>query len=478
MTGRCERTCHEVSDGKMDYFDEIINNVMIRIERMMGRDGSPSVQRHSQHYQQWLKELERNTLRNRDQFTLLQHLLIYHTALVIKKGCRVKDALKFVADFHEKQREDKFTDTDHKLRKLYLRAIRDLDEERQTKGEIKNPKLKAVADLLKEKYEACLEEEGGQKTAKGMLFTKTRENTKALKAWIDENPDLSFIKAERLVGTGKGEDGMTQCQQEEVIANFRGGNINLLVSTTVGEEGIDIPDCKYVIRYDVCGNEIASVQSRGRVRDKEGKYEVVAGKETGVIEKENLNVIREEMMQNAIKEVKAMAEQEYKAKILDLQTRAVQHRQRKKSSRKSEKDKQQQDKVKLFCRKCQVFVCSGDSIRCIKEAHHVVTGRDVWSKFYFKKSKRSRVINGVELTGPIHCQVCDAEWGVMLRYQSKEMPCIKASCFGFEFEHESGASETFSFKKWKDARFHVEDFDLCEKQVLDCFLDLPELCLD
>lgn len=79
-----------------------------------------------------------------------------------------------------------------------------MDEERQTKGEIKNPKLKAVADLLKEKYQACLKK-GGQKTAKGMLFTKTRENTKALKAWIDENPDLSFIKAERLVGTGKGE---------------------------------------------------------------------------------------------------------------------------------------------------------------------------------------------------------------------------------------------------------------------------------
>lgn len=109
---------------------------------------------------------------------------------------------------------------------------------------------------------------------------------------------------------------MTQCQQEEVIASFRSGRVNLLVSTTVGEEGIDIPDCKYVIRYDVRGNEIASVQSRGRVRDKEGQYEVVAGKETGVIEKENLNVIREEMMEDAIGEVKAMDGDQYKSKVI------------------------------------------------------------------------------------------------------------------------------------------------------------------
>lgn len=47
--------------------------------------------------------------------------------------------------------------------------------------------------------------EGGQQTAKGILFTQTRENTRALKAWLDENSDLAFIRAERLVGTGKGE---------------------------------------------------------------------------------------------------------------------------------------------------------------------------------------------------------------------------------------------------------------------------------
>ena len=108
---------------------------------------------------------------------------------------------------------------------------------------------------------------------------------------------------------------MTQFQQEEIIANFRYGVVNLLISTTVGEEGIDIPDCNFVIRYNVRGNEIASVQSRGRVRDIKGKYEVVAGKESGVIEKENLNIIREEMMEKAIKAVKAMDQDLYKERV-------------------------------------------------------------------------------------------------------------------------------------------------------------------
>ena len=126
MTGRCERTCHEIPDGETDYFDEIIGSVMITIEGMMprllaGRNGSPHVNRGSQQYQQWLKELERDsvTLKSRDQFTLVQHLMIYNTALAIKKSCRVKDALKYVMEFHDKQREDKFQDVDRTLRGLY-----------------------------------------------------------------------------------------------------------------------------------------------------------------------------------------------------------------------------------------------------------------------------------------------------------------------------------------------------------------------
>lgn len=46
-----------------------------------------------------------------------------------------------------------------------------------------------------------------------------------------------------------------------------------------------------------------------------------------------------------------------------------------------------------------MFACSGVSIRCIKEAHHVVIDKGFPSKFYFKKTKCPRMVNGVELTG-------------------------------------------------------------------------------
>lgn len=52
----------------------------------------------------------------------------------------------------------------------------------------------------------------------------------------------------------------SQNEQKEVISKFRAGNINLLIATTVAEEGLDIKECNIVIRYGLVTNEIAMVQ--------------------------------------------------------------------------------------------------------------------------------------------------------------------------------------------------------------------------
>jgi len=51
-----------------------------------------------------------------------------------------------------------------------------------------------------------------------------------------------------------------------VLLDFRVGTKNLIVSTSVAEEGIDIQACGNVIRWDIPVNMASWAQSRGRAR--------------------------------------------------------------------------------------------------------------------------------------------------------------------------------------------------------------------
>lgn len=59
---------------------------------------------------------------------------------------------------------------------------------------------------------------------------------------------------------------MTILDQELTVQKFHSGKVNVLVATSVAEEGLDIPDCNMVVRFDQCNTMIQYVQSRGRAR--------------------------------------------------------------------------------------------------------------------------------------------------------------------------------------------------------------------
>ncbi|KAI0022344.1 hypothetical protein F4780DRAFT_769771 [Xylariomycetidae sp. FL0641] len=71
---------------------------------------------------------------------------------------------------------------------------------------------------------------------------------------------------------GMGLAGINPGMLVLTMHQFRHGELNCIFSTSVGEEGIDIPDCNFIIRFDLCKTMIQYIQSRGRARRQDSRF--------------------------------------------------------------------------------------------------------------------------------------------------------------------------------------------------------------
>ena len=95
--------------------------------------------------------------------------------------------------------------------------------------------------------------------------------------------DVESAKPQRFVGQASrdGSSGMSQKEQLESLDAFRSGLANVLVATSVGEEGLDVPNADLVIFYEPVGSEIRTIQRRGRTgRQRAGTVHVLIAKDT------------------------------------------------------------------------------------------------------------------------------------------------------------------------------------------------------
>ena len=82
-------------------------------------------------------------------------------------------------------------------------------------------------------------------------------------------------------GSRHKDKGLTQKQQAEILDKFRAGEYNVLVATSVAEEGLDIPSTDMVLFYEPIPSEIRSIQRKGRTgRQQKGRVMVLVTKGT------------------------------------------------------------------------------------------------------------------------------------------------------------------------------------------------------
>ncbi|MBU0467393.1 MAG: hypothetical protein KKF39_07065, partial [Nanoarchaeota archaeon] len=117
-----------------------------------------------------------------------------------------------------------------------------------------------------------------------IVFTQFRDTATTVSKKLNE---LENINAKIFVGQAKisskeGEStGLSQKQQKKIIKEFSSGEINCLVSTSIGEEGLDIPEVNAVIFYEPIPSAIRAIQRAGRTaRLMKGKLIILITKGT------------------------------------------------------------------------------------------------------------------------------------------------------------------------------------------------------
>ena len=129
--------------------------------------------------------------------------------------------------------------------------------------EIEHPKMEKLVDVIKN-----ILSNSKNKREKIIVFAQYRDTVDKIVNILNSNG----INALPFVGqSNKDGKGMSQKKQVEVIERFKNDdNVNVLVSTSVSEEGIDIMSVNYVIFYEPVPSEVRYIQRKGRAARGEG----------------------------------------------------------------------------------------------------------------------------------------------------------------------------------------------------------------
>lgn len=106
-----------------------------------------------------------------------------------------------------------------------------------------------------------------------IVFVEKRHTARLLKL-IFQQIGGPHLHCDVLVGINSraGEENVSLRSQVLTLQKFRRGELNCLFATSVAEEGLDIPQCNLVVRFDLYRTMIGYVQSRGRARHLNSMY--------------------------------------------------------------------------------------------------------------------------------------------------------------------------------------------------------------
>ncbi|XP_021350407.1 interferon-induced helicase C domain-containing protein 1-like isoform X3 [Mizuhopecten yessoensis] len=287
---------------------------------------------------------------------------------------------------------------------LYEEVVKEL-ECLSMSQENENPNIVRLQEMVDEIFR----EKGKDSTF--IVFVETRDSAKDVSEYLNEKSD--FAKCWHLISsrsTAEEDQRQSLANRTRVVQRLREKELNGLVATPVAEEGLDIPSCNFVIRYNKSSNEISTIQTAGRSRAMQGTVIDFADQQKH--RQEEVNVMRLTLMNQALENILS--------KPIDEIMRTVAQRMRSLTIAEAEEERNRQTQLAaktqsnftLRCWECQVVAVSSCDIRCFIKSQYIVVGREFYNKVKCRRNKKVCKYGGMTKKYKIDCKNCGCDWGV------------------------------------------------------------------
>ncbi|MBI2451634.1 DEAD/DEAH box helicase family protein [Candidatus Pacearchaeota archaeon] len=171
-----------------------------------------------------------------------------------------------------------------------------------------HPKIEETAVLLEKQFEE-------NKNSKVIIFAQFRETATRIFSRVS---GIDGVRASTFFGQAKkGNTGISQKEQKVIIDKLNSGEINTLIATSIGEEGLDISEVNSVMFYEPIPSAIRKIQRMGRTaRLNPGKITILITKDTRDVAHHYASSAREKKMYKIIENVRDGIKNNKKEKTL------------------------------------------------------------------------------------------------------------------------------------------------------------------
>ncbi|CAF1266590.1 unnamed protein product [Adineta steineri] len=329
---------------------------------------------------------------------------------------------------------------------------------KQSQYYLTNPKLDFLTNLLREQINKR------DKNARGLVLVSRTLYAKLMFDYLKEREDIQdIIKPCWLVGQSGVDYQNSLSEQDKTLKDFRKGLSNVMIATDIVQEGLDVPECSFVIRYEFVSNEIGTVQSRGRARADKSACYLVVDLYSENHEKERINRLKEQEMIEALNDWRRVPTDQVKENIRTTQNSIIGQWQAEAELRELIRANLTDPNTingKVSCRCCDYYLGELSWLRQ-RNNNYFIPERQLVEQVEIERYLQPEIYKEIQVNGVVRCgnKQCRQDLGgaqnFIDRPDIKEICVLKCKQLKFFVKNETDKDECLIHKKWSDVKFKI-----------------------